>query len=97
MILIGDAAHPYGPGGNGISMALKDAEDLCDLFLDGELNEEKMAAFQKRRTIEAQGHGEGAEKRNKPENQITSRWRIFLNGLFMKFYHLFNHGVLKSF
>lgn len=97
MILIGDAAHPYGPGGNGISMALKDAERLCELFIKGDLNEEKMDAFQKDRTAEAQGHGEGAEKRNKPENQITSRWSIFLNGLFMKFYHLFNHGVLKSF
>lgn len=97
MILIGDAAHPYGPGGNGISMALKDAEDLCGLFLDDELTEEKMAAFQKNRTAEAQEHGEGAEERNKPENQITSRWRIILSGLFMKGYHLFNHGELKSF
>ena len=29
MILIGDAAHPYGPGGQGISMALKDAKAVC--------------------------------------------------------------------
>lgn len=97
MILIGDAAHPYGPGGNGISMALKDAERLCELFIEGDLTEEKMDVFQKDRTAEAQGHGEDAEKRNKPENQITSRWSIVLNGLFMKVYHLFNHGVLKSF
>src|SRR5690606_16584077 len=82
MILIGDAAHPYGPGGNGISMALKDAEQLCALFLEGDLTEEKMEEFQKSRTAEAKGHGEGAEERNKPENQITSHWRIFLSGLF---------------
>lgn len=97
MILIGDAAHPYGPGGSGISMALKDAEGLCALFLGGDISEEKMAAFQKDRAAEAQGRGEGAEERNKPENQITSRWRIFLSGLFMKCYHLLNRGVLKSF
>ncbi len=35
MILSGDAAHPYGPGGQGISMALKDAQALCDVNARG--------------------------------------------------------------
>jgi|GEM_PF-893122 len=97
IILIGDAAHPYGPGGNGISMALKDAESLCALLVSGDISEEKMAVFQRTRTVEAQGHGEGAEERNKPEKQITSRWSILFNGLILKLYHFFNRSVLKSF
>lgn len=35
IILSGDAAHPYGPGGQGISMALKDAKALCDVIARG--------------------------------------------------------------
>lgn len=97
MILIGDAAHPYGPGGQGISMALKDAEALCALIVSGELSEEKMAAFQKDRAEEAKKLGESAEARNKPEKQMTSRRGIFFNGVLMKFYHRYNRGVLKSF
>jgi len=97
MILIGDAAHPYGPGGQGISMALKDAEALCEMLLRGEISEEKKATFQKKRAEEAKQFGESAEARNKPEKQITSRWGIFFMGVVMKFYHFFNRGVLKSF
>ncbi|OKS89644.1 FAD-dependent oxidoreductase [Mucilaginibacter polytrichastri] len=97
MILIGDAAHPYGPGGQGISMALKDAEALCEMLLSGNLSEEKMTTFQKNRAEEAKKLGESAEKRNKPEKQIKSRWGIFFSGVVMKFYHFFNRGVLKSF
>lgn len=96
IILIGDAAHPYGPGGQGISMALKDSEALCDMFLNG-ISEEKMANFQKVRAEESKILGEAAEARNKPEKQITTRWSIFFSGVIMKFYHLFNRGVLKSF
>lgn len=97
MILIGDAAHPYGPGGQGISMALKDAEALCEMILSGDISEEKKATFQKNRSEEAKKFGESAEARNKPEKQITSRWGIFFKGVIMKFYHFFNGGVLKSF
>lgn len=97
IILIGDAAHPYGPGGQGISMALKDAEALCEIFLSGNISEEKMATFQKKRAEETRKFGESAEARNKPEKQITSRWDIFFRGVVMKSYHLFNGGVLKSF
>ena len=95
MMLIGDAAHPYGPGGQGISMALKDAEALCEMLVSGDMSEEKMAAFQKDRAEEAKKLGESAEKRNKPENEMTSRLGIFFKGVVMKFYHLFNGGVLK--
>jgi 2-polyprenyl-6-methoxyphenol hydroxylase-like FAD-dependent oxidoreductase len=46
MILIGDAAHPYGPGGQGISMALKDAKALCDVISEGFTEEgETMGMF----------------------------------------------------
>ena len=45
LFLIGDAAHPYGPGGQGISLAMLDAEALCDLFVNG-MTEEKKANFQ---------------------------------------------------
>lgn len=96
MILIGDAAHPYGPGGQGISMALKDSEALCDIFVSG-ISDEKKANFQKNRSEEAKRLGETAEARNSPDNQLTSHWGIFFRGVFMKFYQLFNGGVMKSF
>jgi 2-polyprenyl-6-methoxyphenol hydroxylase-like FAD-dependent oxidoreductase len=97
IILIGDAAHPYGPGGQGISMALKDAEALCAMLLSGDMSEEKKEIFQKNRAEEAKKLGESAEARNKPEKQITSRWGIFFRGVVIKLYHFFNRGVLKSF
>lgn len=96
MILIGDGAHPYGPGGQGISMALKDAEALCDLILS-DTSDKKKSNFQKARAEEAKSYGESAEERNKPENQLTSHWSVLFRGIAMKLYHLFNHGVLKSF
>ncbi len=97
MIVIGDAAHPYGPGGQGISMALKDAEALCYLLLSGNISEEKKTTFRKNRAEEAKKFGESAEARNKPEKQVTSRANILLRGIIMKFYHFFNRGILKSF
>ncbi|HEX7756140.1 MAG TPA: NAD(P)/FAD-dependent oxidoreductase [Niabella sp.] len=97
MILIGDAAHPYGPGGQGISMALKDAEELCSLLCNNDPSEEKKTIFQKVRSAEAKKFGESAEIRNKPEKQITSRWGIFFRGVIMKLYHFFNRGGLKYF
>jgi 2-polyprenyl-6-methoxyphenol hydroxylase-like FAD-dependent oxidoreductase len=97
IILIGDAAHPYGPGGQGISMALKDAEALCEMILSGDISEEKKETFQKNRAEEAKKFGESAEARNKPEMQITSHRGIFFRGVVMKFYHFFNRGVLKPF
>lgn len=95
ILLIGDAAHPYGPGGQGISMALKDAEALCEMLVSGNMSEKKMFAFQKARAEEAKKFGESAEERNKPEKQPIARLSIFFQGVVMKFYHLFNGGVLK--
>lgn len=95
MILIGDAAHPYGPGGQGISMALKDAEALCKLLLHDNINQKQKEAFQKSRSKEAQKLGESAEARNRPENQIRSKWRIFVKGIVIKCLHFFSRGRLK--
>jgi 2-polyprenyl-6-methoxyphenol hydroxylase-like FAD-dependent oxidoreductase len=92
--LIGDAAHPYGPGGQGISMAMMDAEALCDLFTNG-LTEEKKANFQTTRAAIAKEKGESAEKRNKPENQITTKWGLIYKGFLMKAWHLFNGGKIE--
>ncbi|MET0635276.1 MAG: FAD-dependent monooxygenase [Chitinophagaceae bacterium] len=97
IILIGDAAHPYGPGGQGISMALKDSEALCEMIVSGDMSEENKTTFKNSRAEEAKKFGESAEARNKPEKQITTGMGIFFRGIIMKFYHFFNGGVLKSF
>jgi 2-polyprenyl-6-methoxyphenol hydroxylase-like FAD-dependent oxidoreductase len=94
MFLIGDAAHPYGPGGQGISMALKDAEALCEMFVSG-ITDEKKIKFQELRAKEAKGKGEASEERNKPENQITTDWGVFYNGLLMKAMQIFKGGALE--
>jgi 2-polyprenyl-6-methoxyphenol hydroxylase-like FAD-dependent oxidoreductase len=92
--LIGDAAHPYGPGGQGISMALKDAEALCEL-LAGEMSAEGKERFQVVRATEAKDKGESSEERNKPENQIASSWQLFLKALAMKAYHWWSGGKME--
>jgi 2-polyprenyl-6-methoxyphenol hydroxylase-like FAD-dependent oxidoreductase len=94
MFLIGDAARPYGPGGQGISMALMDAEALCDLFVGG-ITEEKKANFQATRAVMAKSKGESAEKRNKSENQITSNFGLWWKSVFMRAFHLFNGGKME--
>lgn len=60
MILSGDAAHPYGPGGQGISMALKDAKALSDVIAHG-FTENDKRKFQRTRAQEARTLGEAAE------------------------------------
>jgi 2-polyprenyl-6-methoxyphenol hydroxylase-like FAD-dependent oxidoreductase len=94
MFLIGDAAHPYGPGGQGISMALKDTEALCNMFVSG-VTDEKKAEYQELRAKEAKGKGEASEERNKPENQITTSWGVFYNGLLMKAMRIFKGGKME--
>ena len=94
MFLIGDAAHPYGPGGQGISLAMLDAEALCDLFASG-MTEEKKANFQTTRATVAKSKGESSEERNKPENQITTKRGLFFKGLLMKAFHLFKDGKME--
>ncbi|MCC6286722.1 MAG: FAD-dependent monooxygenase [Chitinophagaceae bacterium] len=94
MFLIGDAAHPYGPGGQGISMALMDAEALCDLFITG-ITEEMKANFQTTRATIAKEKGESAEERNKPENQIAAKSALHARYKFMKDYHLSTGGKIE--
>lgn len=94
LFLIGDAAHPYGPGGQGISMALLDAEALCDLFVTG-ITEEKKAKFQATRASIAKEKGESSEERNKPENQIVTKAELASQYQFMKEYHLSSGGKME--
>ena len=94
LFLIGDAAHPYGPGGQGISMALMDAEALCDLFVNG-MTEERKANFKKTRAAIAKSKGESAEERNKPENQITTKGGLMYKSFVMKAVHVFYGGKIK--
>lgn len=94
LFLIGDAAHPYGPGGQGISLAMLDAEALCDLFANG-ITEEKKANFQKTRAAVAKEKGESAEERNKPENQITTKRALLFKSIFMRAFRLFSGGKME--
>lgn len=94
MFLIGDAAHPYGPGGQGISMAMLDAEALCNLFVLG-ITDEKKANFQKTRAAAARAKGESAEERNKPENQINTKMGLFFKALMMKMVYWWNRGKME--
>ncbi|ANH81872.1 hypothetical protein A8C56_13615 [Niabella ginsenosidivorans] len=94
MFLIGDAAHPYGPGGQGISLAMMDAEALCDLLANG-MTEEKKANFQTARASIAKEKGESAEERNKPENQTSTKWGLMFKSILMKALHLFSGGKME--
>jgi 2-polyprenyl-6-methoxyphenol hydroxylase-like FAD-dependent oxidoreductase len=93
MILIGDAAHPYGPGGHGISMALKDAQALCDVIARG-FTEDDKKEFHQSRAREARALGEAAEKRNSKDPPST-RWGVFAEGLVMKAVEIISGGTLK--
>ncbi|CAN5338815.1 FAD-dependent monooxygenase [soil metagenome] len=93
MILSGDAAHPYGPGGQGISMALKDAKALCDVIARGFTEDDKME-FQRSRAEEARTLGEAAEKRNSKGSSSTE-WGIFAEGVVMKAVEIFTRGTMK--
>jgi len=94
LFLIGDAAHPYGPGGQGISLAMLDAEALSELFTNG-ITEEKKANFQSTRATIAKSKGESSEERNKPENQIVTEKELLSNYQFMKDYHQNSNGKLE--
>ncbi len=91
LFLIGDAAHPYGPGGHGISLAMLDAEALSNLFATG-ITEEKKVDFKNTRGAIAKTKGESAEKKNKPENQITTKSGLLFKSIIMKLYCLFSGG-----
>ena len=93
MILCGDAAHPYGPGGQGISMALKDAEALCNVIALGFTEAEKKE-FQRSRAEEARTLGKAAEKRNSKDPSST-RWGILADGMVIKITEIIAQGKLK--
>jgi len=93
MILIGDAAHPYGPGGQGISMALKDARALSDVIASGFAEDDKRE-FQRSRAEEARRLGEAAEKRNAKDSS-SSEWGVLAEGVVMKAVELFTRGKLR--
>jgi flavin-dependent dehydrogenase len=93
MMLSGDAAHPYGPGGQGISMALKDAKALGDVIARG-FTEDDKREFQRSRSQEARKLGEAAEKRNAKEPS-SSRLAILGEGVFMKTVEIFTTGRLR--
>lgn len=92
MILIGDAAHPYGPGGQGISMALKDAKALCDVIARG-FSEQDKWEFRQTRALEARTLGEVAEKRN--AKQTSSTWGVLAEGIVAKTMEVYTRGILK--
>lgn len=93
MILIGDAAHPYGPGGQGISMALKDAKALCAVIARG-LTEVDKREFQRSRALESRALGEAAEKRNSKASSST-QWGVLTKGVGIKAMEIFTRGTLK--
>jgi 2-polyprenyl-6-methoxyphenol hydroxylase-like FAD-dependent oxidoreductase len=93
MMLIGDAAHPYGPGGQGISMALKDAKALCDVIARG-FTETDKSDFRRSRLHEARKLGAAAEKRNAKE-PTSSMLAILAEGVVMKTVEIFRRGTLR--
>ncbi|MCJ9751052.1 FAD-dependent monooxygenase [Neorhizobium sp. BETTINA12A] len=92
IILCGDAAHPYGPGGQGISMALKDARALCDVIAHG-FTENNKEGFQRTRGQEARIFGEAAEKRN-ARTAPPTQWGVFIEGIVMKASEIITRGKL---
>ena len=93
MVLSGDAAHPYGPGGQGISMALKDAKALRDVIARG-FTEDDKNEFQRSRAEEARSLGEAAEKRNSKDSSST-KWGVLAEGVVIKAVEIFTRGRLK--
>ncbi|MEI9939204.1 MAG: NAD(P)/FAD-dependent oxidoreductase [Pseudomonadota bacterium] len=93
MILSGDAAHPYGPGGQGISMALKDAKALVDVIARG-FTEDDKREFQRSRAEEARTLGEAAETRNSKDPSST-KWGVLADGVVIKAVEIFTRGTLK--
>jgi 2-polyprenyl-6-methoxyphenol hydroxylase-like FAD-dependent oxidoreductase len=93
MVLCGDAAHPYGPGGQGITMALKDAQALSDVIGRGFTEDQKME-YQRSRALEARTFGEAAERRNAKPHPST-RWGVLAQGVAVKAMEVFTGGTLK--
>ena len=91
-MLIGDAAHPYGPGGQGISMALKDAKALRDVIARG-FTEDDKKELQRARAEESRALGEAAEKRNAKD--ASSTWGVLAQGFAVKAVQILTRGTLS--
>ena len=93
-ILIGDAAHPYGPGGQGISMALKDAKAVSNIIIQDFHNETLKQEYHNVRGKESRTWGESAEKRNQ---QVTNQtdFQLTIQGYKMKLLKCFLCGKVN--
>ena len=92
--MIGYTTHPYCSGGQSIGLAMMNTKVLCDL-LTNDITEEVKVNFQTTRVAIAKAKDESSEKRNKPENQITTKWGFLYQGLFMKAFHLFKGSKME--
>ena len=92
--MIGDAAHPYGSAGQGISLAMLDAEALCDLFTTA-ITEERKVNFQTTRAAIAKSKGDSAEERSKTENQISTKRGLMFKSIFMRASYFFSGGKIE--
>ena len=72
----------YGPGGQGISMALEDAKALREVIARG-FTEDDKNEFQRTRLREARKLGEAAEKRN-AKQPSASKLGLVAEGVLMK-------------
>jgi len=68
VVLIGDAAHGYGPGGQGAALAMEDAQFLA-LLLKGKENQADQLSgvfqeFEKKRRVRVERIGDASEARN---------------------------------
>jgi len=82
IILIGDASHAYGPGGQGVTMALEDASELSSIIIAG-INSPALEEFQQKRSAKALSHGMSADKRNKGRIKPIHWLRVWVTGLMM--------------
>lgn len=85
VILIGDAAHAYGPGGHGVTMALQDARELVQVLTTKYESEKDQQsawdAFQVTRREDARRHGVAADHRNKSHLVRSPGFKVWLTGL----------------
>lgn len=79
VVLIGDAAHAYGPGGHGLNNALQDAKDLSAIIAGG-MDAGALIEFQGRRGAVAAAAGAAADKRNKGRLVPAGRWKVWVKG-----------------
>jgi len=98
IILIGDSSHGYGPGGQGVTMALEDAKELSSIIIinDG-INSHALEEFQQRRSTMARKCGVAADKRNKGRLKRVHWLRVLITGLILMFtsfiYNLFGWSL----